>query len=408
MSLRAYDPERDRAAIHRIWAECGWLEKDSPEDVPEKYVLGGQGWVAELDGQAECLVFTGPGDVQYLGERLDFCCVAGVTTSMVARKQGLAGRLTALALARHEGALVAGLGAFEHGYYDRLGFGTGSYEVWANADPSRLLVDERARPPLRLGKDDAERVHACRLARRRSHGSVSIHPVVATHEFWDWGPGLRVLGYADGPGGEVTHCFAFGADDKSHGPYRVFYFAFQTGAQFRELLALLKAMGDQVYTVNIPEPAGFQLEDFLPQPVRDYETAKGAKHERRMECHAWWQMRIMDLPGCMARTHLPGPTVRFNLRLEDPVARFLDAEEAWRGVGGEYVVALGPESSAATGTDAALPTLEATVGAFTRMWLGVRPATGLAVTDRLRGPAELLASLDEALRIPQPHVDWSF
>jgi hypothetical protein len=71
-------------------------------------------------------------------------------------------------------------------------------------------------------------------------------------------------------------------------------------------------------------------------------------------------------------------------------------------------VTLGPQSSAEPGTDRALPTLAASVGAFTRMWLGVLPATGLAVTDELEGPQELLEELDWALRLPQPSVDWGF
>jgi hypothetical protein len=61
-----------------------------------------------------------------------------------------------------------------------------------------------------------------------------------------------------------------------------------------------------------------------------------------------------------------------------------------------------------SGRDASLPTLRAGVGAFTRLWLGVRPATGLAVTDRLVGQRELLAGLDEALRLPDPRPDWDF
>ena len=72
------------------------------------------------------------------------------------------------------------------------------------------------------------------------------------------------------------------------------------------------------------------------------------------------------------------------------------------------MVALGPESSAEPGTDGTLPTLTASVGAFTRMWLGVLPATGLAVTDELEGPQELLEELDWALRLPQPRYDWGF
>ncbi len=42
------------------------------------------------------------------------------------------------------------------------------------------------------------------------------------------------------------------------------------------------------------------------------------------------------------------------------------------------------------------------------MWLGVRPATGLAVTDNLAGPHELLERLDAVLRLPDPKPDWDF
>ena len=72
------------------------------------------------------------------------------------------------------------------------------------------------------------------------------------------------------------------------------------------------------------------------------------------------------------------------------------------------MVTLGPASGAEPGLDPALPTLTASVGAFTRMWLGVRPASGLAVTDDLAGPPELLEALDWALRLPQPKPDWDF
>jgi len=38
--------------------------------------------------------------------------------------------------------------------------------------------------------------------------------------------------------------------------------------------------------------------------------------------------------------------------------------------------------------------------------MGVRPASGLAVTDSLSGPADLLSSLDHALLLPEPHLGW--
>ena len=111
----------------------------------------------------------------------------------------------------------------------------------------------------------------------------------------------------------------------------------------------------------------------------------------------------------MAKTRLDGPTARFNLVLKDPIEKYLDADAPWRGLSGEYVITLGPESSAEPGADPALPTLTASVGAFTRMWLGVRPATGLAVTDDLDGPPELLSALDRTLRLPVPGLcGWEY
>jgi len=64
------------------------------------------------------------------------------------------------------------------------------------------------------------------------------------------------------------------------------------------------------------------------------------------------------------------------------------------------------KDKAAAGTDPALPTLTASVGAFTRLWLGVRPASGLAVTDDLTGPDDLLAGLDDAFHLPDPKPSW--
>ena len=92
------------------------------------------------------------------------------------------------------------------------------------------------------------------------------------------------------------------------------------------------------------------------------------------------------------------------------MARHADLFEGigWRGVSGGYRVTLGRESHAETGFDDGLPTLTASVGAFTRLWLGVRPASGLAVTDELSGPPELLRQLDESVRLLSPVTDWAF
>lgn len=110
----------------------------------------------------------------------------------------------------------------------------------------------------------------------------------------------------------------------------------------------------------------------------------------------------------MAQTHLQGDKVGFNLRLSDPIDSLLDEKAPWRGLTVNYVVRLGPLSSIETGIDETLPTLVATIGAFTRMWLGVRLATSLAITDQLSAPQELLEKLDWILRLPEPKLDWGF
>jgi hypothetical protein len=181
---------------------------------------------------------------------------------------------------------------------------------------------------------------------------------------------------------------------------------FQTGEQFLELMALLRSLGDQIRLVWLQEPPGVQLQDLIEQPFKQRQISRRSEYESTVRASAYWQVRICDLAGCLERTHLPGDAVRFNLALTDPIERFLDDDVPWHGLTGDYVVTLGPSSGVEPGTDADLTTLTASVGAFTRMWLGVRPVTGLAMTDDLAGPPELLKALDLTLRLPDPKLDW--
>ena len=117
------------------------------------WVGAGEARVAEVDGQAECLVLTAPGSIRYLNGQLSFCGVTGVGTSRVVRRQGLATRVTAQAIAERAlaGDKVAGLGMFEQGFYNRLGMGTGGYEHRIAFDPARLNVAGRPRSPPPVG-----------------------------------------------------------------------------------------------------------------------------------------------------------------------------------------------------------------------------------------------------------------
>jgi len=80
----------------------------------------------------------------------------------------------------------------------------------------------------------------------------------------------------------------------------------------------------------------------------------------------------------------------------------------WSGTAGMYVVTLGSPSSCSPGHAAGLPTLRAGVGALSRMLLGVREASVLAVSTDLDGDPQLLRALDRVIQLPPPDVGWDF
>lgn len=89
MNYRVYNPEKDKEAAHRMGLEAGWIEKDNtkPMDIliePLRTI------VVDVNCEPECLVVSMLGDIDYIGERLIFSCIAAVTTSLVARRQKLA------------------------------------------------------------------------------------------------------------------------------------------------------------------------------------------------------------------------------------------------------------------------------------------------------------------------------
>jgi hypothetical protein len=222
---RPYDEDRDLASVTRMWREVGWIDHtDEQAEGMRRFMQRGTALVADVAGEAECMVHRTPGSMRYVTTDLPLCAISGVTTSHVGRRQGLASALVveALGAGAAAGDAVASLGFFEQGFY----------------------------------------------------GAV----------------------------------------------------------------------------------------------------------------------------------HLRIPPVSFGLRLHDPLATM----GGWPGVGGERTVHLGDRSEVVDGLDGDLPVLEASVGAFTRLWLGVRPATGLALTDDLHGPPALLDALDETFRLPPPRAGWSF
>ena len=410
MIFRLYDEKKDKKAVHRIWHEVGWIGSDKKENKAMDIMLStSRPVVAELNGEAECLVITTPGTIRYLKEDLPLCAVTGVTTSRISRKQGFAGRLTAQALsdAAANGALVAGLGIFDQGFYNLLGFGNGAYEHWISFDPSTLKVDVQPRVPQRFGLGDWKALHTSRLQRLMKHGNCSLTPPEITRSEMMWTQKGFGLGYYDGPDGTLSHHIWCKAREE-HGPYTVNWFSYQSYDQLMELLALIKQWGDQVHLVNMDEPSGLQMQDLINQPFRHRNISRQSKYENKMTALAYWQIRMLDIQGCLAHTHLHSGDLIFNLKLDDPIASYLDEDAEWKGLSGDYIISLGKTSSAQRGINDALPTLTASVGAFTRLWMGILPATSLSLTDDLSGPIELLENLDWLLRLPIPHFGWDY
>ncbi len=408
--FRMFDHKRDIKSIQRIWIECGWIDDEEDEkEIVSDFFRHGETEIATIDDEAECSVHWTEGHIRYQEETLDLGAVTAVTTSHVARKLGYAKVLTARSLARQyeAGKVVSALGMFDQGFYDKVGYGTGPYENLVQFDPASLKVDYPFRPPKRITADDYKQVHEALCNRRKFHGAVDLHPAESVQFELKWTDKPFGLGYFDGPDGSLSH-FIWGDRKNEHGPYEITARAYRSREQLMELLALIKSLGDQVSSFSTLEFGEFQLQDLISQPFRTRRATKGGSHPQLLEACAFWQIRILDLPGCLARTHLPGPGIRFNLELTDPVTEVLAGDMNWQGTAGHYVIDLGEESSARPGRESQLPNMKASINAFSRFWFGVRPASHLAITDNLMAEEKLLRKLDQVVRLPKPHLGWDF
>lgn len=406
--LRDFDYERDLDAVKRIWREVGWVEEAPQIAALDHFFRGGHTQVGTIDDVAECSVHVVPGTQRLHHTDLPLCAVTAVTTSRIARGRAFAQRLTArqLAWGQAQGAVVAALGMFDQGFYDKLGFGTGAYDYEFTFDPGLLRVDPRVPTPVRFTSADARELHQAMQARMLGHGAVCLHSVDvfrAELDFTEHGFGL---GYRDADGG-VSH-FLWLEPSGERGPYRVNMCAYTNTDQLLELLGLLKSLADQVYSVKLMEPPEIQLQSLLERPMRHMQLTRGGKHHNEIRALAWWQSRVLDVSACVSALGACADTVAFNLTVSDPLEGLLPADSAWRGVGGDYTVELGDTCRAIPGHRDGLLQVSCTVNTLTRLLWGVRNASSLAVSDGLSAPAALLEQLDAAIRLPAPVTGWDF
>ncbi|MFW6287475.1 MAG: GNAT family N-acetyltransferase [bacterium] len=408
MNIRKYNPEKDKKSVERIFKEVGWVNNEKEEKALNAFIKGCDTLVAEVKGEAEVAVASIPGSICYLDQEIKTNVIGAVTVSRTARKMGLASKVTAQAVknAVLNGEKLSTLGMFEQGFYNRLGFGTGVYEHIISFDPGDLLVDKEVISPERITIDDWEKIHQGRINRLRNHGSCNILSADITRGEMLWSENGFGLGYYN-PTGELSHHIWFNNTNGEHGPYQISWIVYQNKEQFYDLMALLKSLGDQVNAVRMIEPPGIQMQDLIKQPMKTRRIREKSKYKGENRAIAFWQIRINDLNGCLAATHL-SENIKFNLILNDPIEKYLANEGEWSGLSGQYIVELGSSSHAEKGYNDSLLTLTASIGAFSRLWFGVLPATSLAVTDELTGPQELLEELDRIMCLPVPRPDWEF
>jgi len=416
MIIRPFDMGRDLKAVRRIWEETRWIDRGDKGDAASLRAMlaASPAFVAELDGAAECVTIASPASIRHLRRDIPLGIVAAVTTSPRGRRAGLASRTTAALVARDAGAgmMVSALGMFEQGFYTRLGFGNGPAELRWSIDPASLAIDARARTPCRITPKHRGEAHSAMRKRALRHGGVRILNPAHTGADMGWTDHPLGLGYRD-DAGELTH-FLWGEMKDENGPFVITAMAWREPGQLRELLALLQTLGDQAYRIKLIEPAGIHLQDFISRPLRESGTSENREWRKGAEAEAWWQARINDVPGCLARTSLHmlpsrgGPALEFNLRLEDPIGKFLPADAPWRGAGGDYLVRLGAECGAEPGSRKGLPSLNAGVGGFTRLWLGCAEAGAIAATGEIEASKQLLDDLEATLRLPIPRTGCEF
>jgi len=406
--IRKVNLKKDLKHIQRIWHEVGWVGHDEFKYLDD-WVKNSNGLVAEVNGQAECYVSSLLGDFKYQQNTLPFSAITAVTTSFIARKQGLAGKMTALQIANDalSGAKISGLSMFEQGFYNQLGYGNGTYEYLIEFSPSTLVINQPFRTPERLTKKHYKEIHESRLHRLRKHGSCVL-PISNTRFAVSCGSKKFGLGYRD-ENNNLTHHIWLNGLGSEDGPLYVRWLNYQNYNQFIELMALIKSLGDQIKLISMIEPPDIFIQDILKKPFFHRYLSKNSKFMNQNKSFSFSQFRILDLFRCIEITTLEIKEFSFNLKLSDPIESYLDSSSEWQGISGEYIITLGQNSFCENGKNKKLDTLHTTVNGFTRMWAGVLPASSLIISEDFSANENLIQKLDYAFAsLPKPHPDWDF
>ncbi|MEY3601068.1 MAG: hypothetical protein RL169_312 [Armatimonadota bacterium] len=410
LHVAIYDETLHKAGAQLVWHDCGWSDKVDACELLDTFFDLGPTWVGIRDEAVQSVVHTAAATLRYQQSDIRLQAVTGVTTSLQARRGGVAANTLAHAMAAGaaNGAVVSALGIFDQGFYDRLGYGSLDIMRLIRFDPKDIRVDATARSPLRFTEIDVDEIHAARSRRWLRHGGVNFDSAKRTlADMQECTNGIG-FGYRDHADGGISHMIWFSRKDAENGPFRVIFTVWETREQLRELMAFLHTLADQVHLVVMEEPPGIALQDFIHRPLRSRAITQKSKYETGITAMTYQQARIVNLQAAIEKLSVHGPSIDFNLIIKDPVTRFLPQDTPWSGCGGNYTIHIGEKSTLKTGHTDGLETLSADIGAFSRLWLGSSTATALAVTSDFDGPEALLSALDACICLPVPRFDWNY
>lgn len=383
------------------------------------------------------------GEMQFLDSSLPLSAVLAVLSAAHARRRGYSGGVLATLLQqeRQRGAAVAVLGAFDQGYYEGFGFGSGGYDPVMVIDPAALRLPVAARRALdsaggvrvrRLTVADRAALFATHARRPRGHGACTAGSdgftaaMIASVAGKLFAMGVYEGGGDGGGGGDSEQITAYFIG-VLRGPEKLDIIQANavTPAHYLQLLEVIHRLSDQLEQVKLTPPPTIELQDFIARPLRDGLIS--APHP--FDTALLWQLRILDLPRAIRAVRLSiAAPLRFRLRLHDPLARHLSSD-GWNGCAGEYAVRFGPVSECVplSGGDGAPaggvadggvadgaapagdpPLLDASIGAFSRFWSGAARPAALCHSDHFRASPALIDQLERLYFTPPPRRDWDF
>jgi len=394
-----------------LWRDAGWdQDGENAEGEARRHLTDATSYVA-VDSAGICSAAVAmEGTFQCLDTALPLSAVTAVLTASYARKKGHAARLLArlLAAERERGAVVAALGVFDQGYYNRTGFGNAARDNVIVINPAALRTPAAARDALNdpdvrivpLSLRDSDALYAADLRRYKHHGSCTItkagYIAGALERIGKKMLGLGIM-YK---GALVAH---FVAQRVSEDKLDILWLIADTLPHYIQLFELIHRLSDQLEQVKMIVPPDIEIYDLIHRPLQSGVIFHGHSFDDLY----FWQLRILDLPRAIASISLPrAHPVRFALTIHDPIARYLATE--WQGLAGEYTVTLGEHSECRIGAEHALPRLEATINAFSRFWVGAASLRALSISDHFRADARLIDELTRAYVPPPPIRDCDF